>query len=73
MSITGRVLKCGLGLLAAGAIVGTASAQDANDENEGLEEVPFRYVVSALRMMVPGWIIPWHCFLMVFISAVAQR
>jgi len=39
MSITGRVLKCGLGLLAAGVIVGTASAQDANDENEGLEEV----------------------------------
>ncbi len=39
MSITDRVLKCGLGLLAAGAIVGTASAQDANDENEGLEEV----------------------------------
>lgn len=39
MSIKYRVMKCGLGLLAASAMLGTANAQDSNEENQGLEEV----------------------------------
>ena len=39
MSTRNRILKCGLGLLAAGAILGTANAQDAEEGAGHLEEV----------------------------------
>jgi len=39
MNIKARVMKCGLGLLATGVMLGTVSADDAGREDSGLEEV----------------------------------
>jgi len=39
MSTKGKILKCGMGLLAMGAMLGTAKAQDAEEASGGLEEV----------------------------------
>jgi iron complex outermembrane receptor protein len=39
MSTKGRILKCGMGLLAMGAMLGTVHAQDAEEASGGLEEV----------------------------------
>ncbi len=39
MSTKGRILKCGMGLLAMGAMLGTAHAQDIEEASGGLEEV----------------------------------
>jgi iron complex outermembrane receptor protein len=39
MSTKGRILKCGMGLLAIGAMLGTVHAQDAEEASGGLEEV----------------------------------
>jgi iron complex outermembrane receptor protein len=39
MSTKGRILKCGMGLLAMGTMLGTAHAQDAEEASGGLEEV----------------------------------
>jgi iron complex outermembrane receptor protein len=39
MSTKGKILKCGMALLAMGAMLGTAHAQDAEEASGGLEEV----------------------------------
>jgi len=39
MSTKGRILKCGMGLLAMGSMLGAARAQDAEEASGGLEEV----------------------------------
>ena len=39
MSTKGSILKCGMGLLAIGAMLGTVHAQDAEEASGGLEEV----------------------------------
>lgn len=46
MSTKGRVFKCGLGLLVAASVLGTANAQDEEEESGGLEEV---YVTAQHR------------------------